>query len=87
MAKIKTKGRKVAEVRHPVTFHLSPGELAAMDAALKAMPGIEPTRAAYARNAVLMYPRLRKLHERIADIVAEERKDVSLEDVISEVGL
>lgn len=46
-----------------ISFRLKPAELEPLDADRKALPGVPVARNTYAKHAVTMYPKLRKLEE------------------------
>ncbi len=59
--------KKPPSDRHSIHIRLNAAEGAALEADLKAMPGIPVSPGVYAKHAVLSYPKLRKLEGAVRD--------------------
>lgn len=55
-----------------ISFRLKPSELEPLEADRKALPGVPVARNTYAKHAVLSYPKLRKIEERVRNASRDE---------------
>lgn len=75
-----------------ISMRLKPAELEPLDADRKALPGVPVSRNTYAKHAVLSFPKLRKLEERVrwyaGDPSGKHHTDARLlADLLAEAGL
>jgi hypothetical protein len=74
-----------------ISFRLKPAELEPLDADRKALPGVPVARNTYAKHAVSMYPKLRKLEEMLRRDAAtgsnQDSQSLYASDVLKEAGL
>lgn len=74
--------KKPPSDRHSIHIRLNAAEEAALEADLKAMPGVPVSPGVYAKHAVLSYPKLRKLEALLRASSADRELDY-----LAEAGL
>lgn len=71
-----------------IHLRLKPAEVTSIDEDRKDLPGVPVGRSAYAKHAVLSYPKLRKLEEAVRSIRNGEEDDRDRADwLLAEAGL
>jgi hypothetical protein len=81
----KKKGPSVRPTH--ISFRLKPAELEPLDADRKALPGVPVARNTYAKHAVSMYPKLRKLQEVVERMRSSVDHHRAAHEFLKEAGL